>query len=46
MHEEEALLQMELLNHNFFIFKNFDNDKIEVAYKRSDGNYGVIEVEN
>lgn len=45
MHEDEAILQMELLNHNFFIFKNAENDKIEVSYKRSDGDYGIIEVD-
>lgn len=44
MHEEEAILQMELLNHDFFIFLNPDNGLVEVLYKRNDGNYGVIEV--
>ncbi|WP_138159495.1 ribosome hibernation-promoting factor, HPF/YfiA family [Peptoniphilus catoniae] len=44
MHEEEALLQMELLNHNFFVFLNADTDKVEIAYKRKDKDYGVIEV--
>ncbi len=41
--EEEAITQMELLGHSFFIFKNVDTDKINVLYKRKDGDYGVIE---
>ncbi|RVU55608.1 ribosome hibernation-promoting factor, HPF/YfiA family [Anaerosphaera multitolerans] len=45
MNEEEAALQMELLNHNFFIFLNAENDEVEVLYKRRDGNYGLIEVD-
>ncbi|CDZ75518.1 ribosomal subunit interface protein [Peptoniphilus sp. ING2-D1G] len=44
MHEEEAILQMELLNHNFFVFLNAQSDRIEILYKRNDGNYGSIEV--
>lgn len=44
MSEEEAILQMELLDHKFFIFLNADIDAIEVLYKRNDGNYGIIEV--
>lgn len=42
MDEEEAILQMELLNHDFFIFKNIDEDCISVLYKRKDGSYGII----
>ncbi len=41
--EEEAIMQMELLGHSFFVFKNVDTDKINVVYKRKDGDYGVIE---
>ena len=40
---EEALLQMELLGHNFFVFSNGDTDEVNVVYKRKDGNYGLIE---
>lgn len=40
---EEAILEMNLLGHNFFMFKNRINDKICVLYKRKDNNYGVIE---
>ena len=46
MDEEEAILQMELLNHDFFMFKNSVEDCISVIYKRKDGNYGVIETNN
>ena len=41
--EEEAITQMELLGHSFFIFKNVDTDKINVVYKRADDGYGIIE---
>lgn len=44
MHEEEAILQMELLNHNFFVFLNAATDNVEVLYKRKDKNYGIIQV--
>ena len=42
MDEEEAILQMDLLGHDFFIFKNIDTDNISVVYKRKDGNYGIM----
>ena len=41
--EEEAITQMELLGHSFFVFKNVDTEKINVVYKRKDGDYGIIE---
>ena len=41
--EEEAITQMELLGHSFFVFKNVETGKINVVYKRSDSNYGLIE---
>lgn len=44
MSEEEAILQMELLSHSFFVFNNSETDEINVIYKRKDNNYGVIEV--
>lgn len=43
MDEEEAITQMELLGHTFFIFRNIDTENVCVVYKRNDGNYGVIE---
>lgn len=45
MNEEEAILQMELIGHEFYMYKDSDTDKIAVVYKRKDGNYGVIESE-
>jgi len=44
MDEEEAVLQMELLNHDFFVFKNVDEECVSVLYKRKDGNYGILNV--
>lgn len=45
MDEEEAILQMELLGHQFYVYKDSNTDKVCVVYKRKDGNYGVIESE-
>ncbi len=45
MVNEEAILQMELLDHNFFVYMNADTDEVNVLYKRKDGNYGLIEPE-
>jgi len=45
MSPEEAVEQMELLSHNFFIFFNSENDRFSVLYRRGDGNYGLIEPE-
>jgi putative sigma-54 modulation protein len=39
----EAILQMDLLGHNFFVFANAETDKVNVVYKRHDGQYGLIE---
>lgn len=43
MNEEEAILQMNMLGHEFFVFKNADTDSICVIYKRKDDTYGIIE---
>ena len=43
MSEEEAVLEMELLGHSFFVYKDMDTDSINVLYKRKDGDYGLIE---
>ena len=45
MNEEEAILQMELLGHQFFMYKDSDTNQPAVVYKRNDGNYGVMEAE-
>ena len=43
MDEEEAILQMELLGHQFYVYKDSETGAPNVVYKRNDGNYGVIE---
>lgn len=45
MSPEEAILQMELLQHSFFVFLNMETEGIGVVYKRNDGNYGLLETE-
>lgn len=42
MDEEEAILQMEMVNHDFFVFKNSQEKCTSVVYKRKDGTYGII----
>lgn len=46
MDEEEAMLQMELLGHSFYVFQNAETNQINVLYVRKDGNYGLIEPNN
>jgi putative sigma-54 modulation protein len=43
MHAEEAVLQLELVGHDFFVFRNADSDEINVVYRRERGGYGLIE---
>ncbi|MBN1311802.1 MAG: ribosome-associated translation inhibitor RaiA [Anaerolineae bacterium] len=45
MSEEEAIEQMELLGHDFFVFVNADTGGVNVIYLRKDGNYGLLEPE-
>lgn len=45
MSAEEAILQMELLGHSFFVYRDAEEDKISVVYKRKDGDYGLLEPE-
>lgn len=40
---DEAILEMNMVNHNFFMFTNADTDEVNVVYKRADGNYGLLE---
>jgi len=42
---EEAVLQMNLLGHNFFVFSNAETEQVNVVYRRKDGNFGIIEPE-
>lgn len=45
MSVEEAVMQMELLGHDFFVFSNASTDEVNVVYKRKNGDYGLIEPE-
>ncbi|MCM3585178.1 ribosome-associated translation inhibitor RaiA [Mesobacillus maritimus] len=45
MDSEEAILQMNLLGHNFYVFHNADTNNTNVVYKRKDGRYGLIEAQ-
>ena len=45
MNSEEAILQMDLLGHNFFVYQDAESSKVNVVYKRKDGNYGLLEPE-
>ena len=45
MDPEEAWVQMELLNHSFYVFRNAETDEVNVVYKRKGGDYGLIEPE-
>ena len=40
---EEAILQMKLLGHDFFVFKNADTNEMNIVYTRKDGKYALIE---
>ncbi len=44
MDSEEAVLQMEMLGHNFFIYKDADTNDINIVYRRRDGKYGLINI--
>ena len=45
MSEEEAILQMNLVGHEFFVFENADLSGKSVLYRRKDGNYGIIDID-
>ena len=45
MHAEEAILQMNLLGHDFFVYTNPDTSHLNVVYRRKDRDYGLIELE-
>lgn len=46
MHEEDAILELELLGHDFYIYKDVKTNDVNVLYRRKDGNYGIIETNN
>ena len=45
MDPEEACMQMDLLGHSFYVFRNADTNEVNVVYKRKDGTFGLIEPE-
>ncbi|MCR5747652.1 MAG: ribosome-associated translation inhibitor RaiA [Lachnospiraceae bacterium] len=45
MYPEDACVQMELLGHNFYVFRNAETDSVNVVYKRKGSTYGLIEPE-
>ena len=46
MYPEDACVQMELLGHNFYVFRNAETDEVNVVYKRKGNTYGLIEPES
>lgn len=42
---DEAIMQMNLIGHSFFVFANAETEEVNVVYRRKDGNYGLIEPE-
>ena len=45
MDMEEAIMQMELIGHSFFVYRDTETDAISIVYRRNDGTYGLIETE-
>ena len=45
MDMEDAIMQMELIGHSFFVYRDTETDAISIVYRRNDGNYGLIETE-
>lgn len=45
MHVDEAILQMNLLGHDFYLFRSSETEQVSAVYRRRDGNYGLIEPE-
>jgi putative sigma-54 modulation protein len=45
IHPDEAIVEMELVGHDFFVFENADTGEVNVLYRRGDGNYGILEPE-
>ena len=44
MDSEEAVLQMDMLGHDFFVFEDSETNGTSIVYRRKDGRYGLIEV--
>ena len=45
MTTDEAIMQMEMLQHNFFVFLDEETDSVNVIYKRNDNDYGLLETD-
>ena len=45
MSTEEAILQMNLLDHSFYVFRNVETETVSVVYRRNNGGYGLIETD-
>lgn len=45
MDMEEAIMQMELIGHSFFVYRDTETDAVSIVYRRNDGDYGLIETE-
>lgn len=45
MDMEEAIMQMELIGHSFFVYRDTETDSISIVYRRNDGDYGLIETD-
>jgi putative sigma-54 modulation protein len=43
MNAEEAVLQLELVGHDFFVFRDADSNEVNIVYRRRQGGYGLIE---
>jgi putative sigma-54 modulation protein len=43
MDAQEAVLQLELIGHDFFVFRDADSDEVNIVYRRRHGGYGLIE---
>ena len=43
MDEQEAIMQMNMVNHDFYVFRDAKTEEISVVYRRADGNYGLIQ---
>ena len=43
MDEQEAIMQMNMINHDFYVFRDAKTEEISVVYRRADGNYGLIQ---
>jgi len=46
MSDEDAILELELLGHDFYVYRDVKTNEVNILYKRKDGNYGVIETNN